>query len=163
MNWYALKSRDELFTADMLRTAGYLAYVPCETVAKARGNQVRKLRRVAVPGYLFVYCSPETFTAVRAIGASDDFVRCANEAGERAPMRLGANDLVPILLSEMFGDLDHTRKPKTWEPRRHDKVRLIKTMWQGYIGRIVSVGKGKLVVDLGWRFEIPADGVELAA
>jgi transcription antitermination factor NusG len=161
--WYALKTRDELFTVEMLRTAGYCAYVPCETVAKQRGNQTRRIPRPAVPGYLFVNCTPEAFTAVRAIGSSDDFVRCTNLAGERVPLRLAPNALVPLILAELFGDLDHTRQPAKWTPRRADRVRLTKTMWQGYVGSIVSVGKGKVLVDLGWRVEVPADGVELAA
>lgn len=126
--WYALKTRDELFTADMLRQAGYPAYVPCEVVALIRGKKSREIRRPAAPGYLFVNCTEASFTAVRAIGASDDFVRCTDASGVRVPLRLAANALVPILLAEMFGDLDGTRQPAAWEPRRGDRVKLTKTM-----------------------------------
>lgn len=164
MNWYALKSRDELLTADMLRQANYLAYVPCETVKRERGRLKGLMSRPLFPGYVFVNCSSEGFSAVRAIGAADDFVRFTNPAGDRVPLRLPAGALLPIIWAEIAGEFDRTKTPPPWNPTRHDAVRITRTMWQGYLGQIVSIGNRKITVDLGkFRKEFTFDDLELVA
>lgn len=167
--WYCLKSRDELFTADMLRDAGYAAYVPVATAKKRRGKIERLIRTPVARGYVFVQCSPESFAAVRSIGASTDFVRYIGPDGVRVPCRLPANALVPLVLAEMCGEFDGTKKPVDWKPAIGDPVRLKMTVWQGYVGKITSVGKRKIIVDMGgWSVDVDQTtgkgfGVELAA
>lgn len=165
MSWYALKSRDELFTADMLRQAGYLAYVPCETVERKVNRRLAWIQRPICPGYLFVHCSEGSFGAVRAVGSAEDFIRGAPDAlGVRHPIRLANNALVPVVLAEAYGDFDHSRQPPPWEPSRHDTVRITAGLWKGYLGTITSIGKKKVLVETKWcKLEIPAGELELAA
>lgn len=163
-SWFCLRSTDELFTVHMLREANYTAYVPCETIMRQRGRLKGPMKRPVLRGYVFVHCAPEGFTAVRAIGAAEDFLRYTNPMGERVPLRFRPEDLAPIIWAELFGDLDHTRTPAAWQPRRGDTVRVSGTMWKGYLAKIVSVGKKKVTVDLGnCRKEFLAGDLELAA
>lgn len=164
MSWYALKSRDELFTSNMLREANYLTYVPCERLERRLGRRMVTVERPVYPGYVFVCCEPEAAEAVRAIGSSTDFVRYANEAGVKVPLRFNAADLAPIVWAELFGDLDRTRVPPPWEPKRNDRIRVASGLWRGYLGSIISVGNKKLLVQIERaKLEFSASDLELAA
>lgn len=162
--WYCLKSRDELFTADMLRDAGYPAYVPCERHSRRLGRKMRQVVRPIMPGYIFVACTEEAFSAVRAIGAANDFVRYLRPDGVYWPLRLPANALAPVLLAEACGEFDYTREPPPGLFSRGDEIRVKRGLWQGYVGKIVSVGKGRAVVSIkGAKLTLKADALELVA
>ena len=148
VHWYALRVGDALLTADFLREANYVAYAPCERVERRRGRRKDIISRPALPGYVFVLCAPDSFRAVLGIGETEDFIRYTNDAGARVPLRLPADALVPIILAELFGDFDHTRTPKPWEPKRGDAVKIAAGLWSGYVGSILSLGKKKHIIEL---------------
>lgn len=164
-HWYALRSRDELVTAAFLAEAGYAAYVPCEIVHRRVAGKLVPHRRPLVRGYVFVHCSELALGVVRAIGASEGFICYASLFGEKIPRPLAPNDLVPLILAELFGEFDHTREPKAWTPSRGDMVRIVRGRWQGFIGRIISVGRRRdAIIDAKWcRMNVQTKDLEAVA
>lgn len=159
-HWYALKSRDELFTADMLREAGYAAYVPCERLSRKRGRVLREHNRPVMPGYVFVMCPEDALSIVRYIGNSYDFVR----SGANQPQRIPTAHLAPIVWAETFGELDYTRKHERAEFTPGDDVRVKRGLWAGYVGQIISVGSRKTLVEIkGAKLTLRPDLLEFAA
>jgi transcription antitermination factor NusG len=162
--WYALSVWDELKAERALRKVGVVAYVPCETVERRRGNKPKvKLARPLIPGYLFAWCDPEAVD-VEAIAEVHDFVRYTRQDGVRLPLRLGQNALVPIILAEVFGALDYTKIPPQYQPRRGDQVKIKSGKWRGYFARILSVGKRRALIETQWcKIEVDAQHLEAAA
>jgi transcription antitermination factor NusG len=164
-NWYVLRARDELMTADFLREANFMAYVPCEIVERKVCRKKTWVPRPLWPGYVFVHCSDQAFSAVRAIGSSEDFVRYTDPLGVRVPLRLPHGALIPVILAEACGDFDNSRQPPPWEPARGDAVMIGAGLWRGYLGEILSIGNNKkaLVSFMGVKKEFLMGDLELAA
>lgn len=164
MNWYCLTCSEELFTVQMLREANYEAWTPFEVLERKLGRKVKRIERALFPGYVFVFCTDLAFRAVQAIGGAEDFVRFTNLAGERVPLRMPENALVPAVLAQLYGDFDHTKTPPPWEPKRGDPVRVKAGKMRGYLGAILSIGKSKTIIKTEWcNLTIPTSDLELAA
>jgi transcription antitermination factor NusG len=163
-HWYALSAWDALKAEEALRGL-CLAYVPCETVERRRGNKPKvKLFRPVFVGYLFVRCEPEAFAAILALPEVHDFVRYTDNAGNRAALRLHDDALVPILLAEMFGALDYTKTPPAYQPHSGDKVKIKSGKWSGFFARVLSVSKRKAIVETQWcKLEVEPEHLEAAA
>lgn len=161
-NWYAISTwaQNALNARAEMVGLGLLTYVPCETVERRLGREMRHIHRPVWPGYLFVQCDPEDFGAVLAIEGVHDFVR---DWDQREPVRLVADALVPVVLAEMFGDLDYTRKPATWKPERGDKVKVRSGKWKGYLGSVLSLSKRRAIIETQWcRMEVQTEELEAA-
>lgn len=144
-DWYAVSAwpaRTADARADLVGL-GLSHYVPCETVERRLGRKMQAVRRPVWPGYIFIHCAPSQFRAVLDVEGVYDFVRA-----DRTPVVLAANALVPVLLAEMFGELDYTRKPAEWRPERGDRVRVKSGKWKGYLGRVLSLSKNKAIMEL---------------
>lgn len=159
-NWYVLRSRWELRVCEAVRGLELGAYVPCETVLRRVGREPPKpFLRPVVPGYVFVRCEPGDLGVILALDGAFDFVRVEMEDGVRYPAAMDSRQLQWLFLCELYGELDHTRKPKEYKPERGDRVRVRSGKWAGYVGRIISVGKRKTLM----QFERGLGKVELQA
>jgi transcription antitermination factor NusG len=163
-HWYALAAWDAIKAAEALRGV-CVAYTPCETVERRKGNKPKvKLCRPVFVGYLFVFCEPEAFGTILGAGEVHDFVRYTTNAGVREPLRLHADALVPILLAEAFGALDYTKTPPVFKPERGDKVKIKSGKWSGFLARVLSVSKRKAIVETQWcKLEVEPEHLEAAA
>jgi transcription antitermination factor NusG len=164
LKWYALAAWNNqvMDVRAELVGLGVLSYVPCETVERRVGRKVLPVRRPVWPGYLFVHCAPEDFGAVMDVDGVYDFVRESTE--RRRPVALGPNDLAPVVLAELFGDLDYTRREKEYKPQRGQRVKVKSGKWKGYFGSILSVAKRKSLVETQWcKLEIEAEHLQLDA
>jgi transcription antitermination factor NusG len=163
MNWYAVSTwaQNALDARADLIALGYQIYVPCETVERRVGRRMVAKRRPVWPGYLFVRCYEAEFGAVLAVEGVHDFIR---DYDKREPVKLVENALVPVLLAELFGELDYTRKPETWTPAIGDRVKVRSGKWKGYLGSVLSLSKRKAILDTKWcRMEIDPGDLEAAA
>lgn len=147
-HWYVLRAWNELNTASVIRAMGFEAYVPCETVERRLGRKLQRITRPVCLGYVFVGCAADDVSTLMGLDDAHDFVRATSPSGERVPATMPAEALQWLFLAELFGDLDYTRKPKPYAPERGHSVRVGSGKWKDYIGRILSVGKRKSVVDL---------------
>lgn len=155
--WFVAQAwpRDVLAAQAELSARGFEAYAPCETVERRIGRTKRVLRRPLWPGYLFVRCAPAEFAAVRETPGVVGFVCAVLEAEVAgAPMRLKTpaalppDALVAVVLAELWGELDHSRVRAAWTPERGERVRVSAGKWRGYLGRVLSVGKRRAVMEL---------------
>lgn len=165
MTWYCIRTerRAELSLVGELRELGFTAYVPCEIHNRKIRRTMERVTVPAFPGYAFVNCSAERLGEVGACEGAFDVVRYASN-GE--PARMPRNALLWLLLAEIFGDMDHTRVPAAYRPDRGDRVTIKAGKWRGYVGRIISVGKRKSLLepDKGFgRWEVENAALELAA
>jgi transcriptional antiterminator RfaH len=162
MSWYVIRTdRTGWKSASVtLRALGFPAYVPCEKLERTIRRKRETITRPVWPGYLFVCCEPTDFGTVLDVDGLEDFIRC-----DTRPVRVPDNALVPVLLAEVFGDLDFTRKPKAYVPLRGDRVMIKAGKFRGYLGRIIAVGKrkAKLEMDKGGRMEVEMEAMERAA
>lgn len=162
MHWYAVSTwaQNALDANAEMIGLGVQTYVPCETVERRLGRTMRTTRRPVWPGYLFVRCEREDFPAILAIEGVHDFIR---DYDKREPVSLVSDALVPVVLAELFGDLDYTRKPATWTPERGDKVKIRSGKWKGYLGSILSLSKRKAIIETQWcKMEVTHEELEAA-
>jgi transcription antitermination factor NusG len=161
MHWYAVSAwtnRLAELRADLI-ALGIDHYIPCEIVERNTRNRVVITQRPVWPGYAFVCIEPRQIGTVMGVEVVHDFIRANGE-----PVTLPANALVPVVLAEVFGDLDHTRKPKPYKPERGQQARVKSGKWKGYLGRILSVGKHKVLMETKWcKLEVGAEDLEKAA
>lgn len=170
--WYAARvMRQHVKTACVeLNAIGFPAYVPQETVERRLGRKLRAIDRPVWPGYVFVYCRLGDCAAIREVEGVTGFVRASSEIEINGvptlvsmPVALAPNDLAPIVLAEIFGGLDYTRKPEEWQPERGDRVKVKSGKWKGYLARVLSVAKRKVIVETDWcKMEFQDHELELA-
>lgn len=165
MNWYCIATarRAELSLVDELRDLGLTAYVPCEIHDKKLKGRKQVVTTPAFKGYAFVFCGVGDFDSVRAC---DGFSRFVRYMGSEEPAKMARGALLSVFLAELFGELDHTRQPEAYKPTRGDAVVIKSGMWRGHIGRIISVGKRKSLLqplDGFGRWEVQNEVLELAA
>ena len=165
MNWYCIATarRAELSLVDELRAIGLVAYTPCEIHDRKIAGRRQRVTVPAMRGYVFVFCDPSDFAAV---GDCEGFWRFVRYVGSETPAKMARGALMDVFLADLFGELDHTRQPEAYKPTRGDAVVIKSGMWRGYIGRIISVGKRKSLLqplDGFGRWEVQNEVLELAA
>lgn len=170
--WYAARvMRQYVKSASIeLNAVGFPAYVPQETVKRRLGRTLRPIERPVWPGYVFVYCRLNDLAAIREVEGVTGFVRASTEIEINGvptlvsmPVALGRNDLAPVILAEIFGDLDYSREPESWKPDRGDRVMVKSGKWKGYFARVLSVAKRKVIVETEWcKMEFQDHELELA-
>ena len=166
MNWFCLSSYDPTTSATLLREAGYVAYCPQERVTRRRGRKTQDVTRPVWPGYLFVHCFSDELGGALKVGQAFDFIRYTDDHGDRVPLAMVRNALVPIILAEAFGALDFTDKtPPAYRPSKGDRVKLTSGKFVGYFARIMAVSKNraKLEVEKGGRMSVAIQALEEAA
>ena len=146
--WYALRTimRREQSVAAGIRQLGFPAWAP--VVITERGKERRETRTALIPGYVFTACGPFGFSRVGRHPDALGFLRGLTPTGERRPLAMPHDDLVPLVLAELCGDLDHRIPAK---PLLEDgaEVRVNAGMWRGYMGRLLHQAAGRKVVVAG--------------
>lgn len=164
MNWYVLKARQELRVRDELTDRGLFAYVPCERVKIRKGRNKVIDERPVWRGYVFLICADWEWPQALGVDGVQDFIRYARN-GEMVPLPMALTALDPIIEAEAAGLLDLASQ-EGYEPQRGDRVRVKSGKWKGYLARVLSVAKRKVLLEpekgLG-RWEIKADQLEAAA
>ena len=165
MTWYCIRTarRAELSLVDELRAIGLVAYTPCEIHDRKIAGRRQRVTVPAMRGYVFVFCDPSDFAAV---SDCEGFWRFVRYVGSETPAKMARGALMDVFLADLFGDLDYTRQPEAYRPRRGDAVRIRSGMWRGRIARIISVGKRKSLLeplDGFGRWEVNSETLELAA
>jgi transcription antitermination factor NusG len=159
-NWYAISAWASQLDGVLkeLRSQRVDYYVPSETVERRVGRRMVVTNRPVWPGYVFLHCQPGAFGGVLCIDGVYDFIRGEN----REPVKLWADALVPVVLAEIFGDLDYTRNREVvYRPQRGDKVRIRSGKWKGYLGSVLSLSKRKALLETPWcKLEIEHDALE---
>ncbi len=163
--WYCIRTarRAELSLVAEIRSLGLVAYTPCEVHARPLRGRTQRIVLPALRGYAFVFCSSSDFGAV---SDCEGFWRFVRYVGSETPAKMARGALMDVFLADLFGELDYTRQPEAYRPRRGDAVRIRSGMWRGRIARIISVGKRKSLLeplDGFGRWAVNSAALELAA
>lgn len=163
--WYCIRTarRAEFSLVAEIRSLGLVAYAPCEVHDRPLRGRTQRIVLPALRGYAFVFCSSSDFGAV---SGCEGFWRFVRYHGSEEVAKMPRAALLGLFLADLFGDLDYTRQPEAYRPRRGDAVRIRSGMWRGRIARIISVGKRKSLLeplDGFGRWEVNSEALELAA
>lgn len=168
MPFFVLRCRQELRVRDDLADLGLLAYVPCERVKVRRGRNKVAVERPVWRGYVFLIAD-DLWPAALAVEGVHDFIRY-ELAGERIPLPVPFGLMEPIIAAEWDGALDYATLA-AYEPQRGDAVRIRSGKWKGFLGRVVSMAKRRVILDdfrlpdatHGFRVTMDAKHLEAAA
>lgn len=140
MQWLVLRCRQELRVRDALADLGFMAYVPCERVKVRKGRNKVVDERPVWRGYAFVLAGDD-WPVCLAVDGVHDFIRV-----DLTPLALPIGALDPIMAAEWSGDLDYAAQ-QGYEPQRGDRVRVRSGKWKGYLARVLSVAKRKVLLE----------------
>lgn len=162
-----VQTRTELDTIRHLRSEGFQAWTPCETMERIIMGRKTKFRRPAVPGYVFIEVidRDEAATIRKEVPAVYAFVQSLSPSGERRPASVPPQGLQAVFLAELLGDLDYTRQPDQWKPARGERVRVKASVWRGYIGKVLSLTKREAWIEpeKGGKLKVRIEELERAA